>query len=135
MKSVFDNNENQEVISEINVTPLVDVMLILMIIFLITAPLLISNIDISLPKASGSQSSIFLEKKIEISKEGLIKYEGSKVNILQLSEIFVKNHTSNNNELSIKIYADKDARYEDVASVLSLISKNNITNVGFVVQE
>ena len=135
MKSVFDNNENQEVISEINVTPLVDVMLILMIIFLITAPLLISNIDISLPKASGSQSSIFLEKKIEISKEGLIKYEGSKVNILQLSEIFVKNHTSNNNELSIKIYDDKDARYEDVASVLSLISKNNITNVGFVVQE
>lgn len=135
MKSVFDNNENQEVISEINVTPLVDVMLILMIIFLITAPLLISNIDISLPKAAGSQSSIFVEKKIEINKEGLIKYEGSKVNILQLSEIFVKNHTSNNNELSIKIYADKDARYEDVASVLSLISKNNITNVGFVVQE
>lgn len=135
MKSVFDNNENQEVISEINVTPLVDVMLILMIIFLITAPLLISNIDISLPKAAGSQSSIFLEKKIEINKEGLIKYEGSKVNILQLSEIFAKNHTSNNNELSIKIYADKDARYEDVASVLSLISKNNITNVGFVVQE
>ena len=90
MKSVFDNNENQEVISEINVTPLVDVMLILMIIFLITAPLLISNIDISLPKAAGSQSSIFLEKKIEINKEGLKKYEGSKVNICNFRKYLQK---------------------------------------------
>jgi len=130
MKS-FSDNENEEVISEINVTPLVDVMLILMIIFLITAPLLIKNIDVQLPNAAGASESKNVSKTIVIKENGDLLFDGKEISIENLGNALSK---LSKEDVLIKIAADKNSHYQDVAEILSLLGKKQITNVSFLMQ-
>ncbi len=132
MKSMLQNdNENDDLISEINVTPLVDVMLLLMIIFLVTAPLLVNNIDVKLPKALGASQTKSESRVIAIKENGDLMLDGVKMSFKQLEssvEHFAKK------DLMVKIAADKNCRYQDVASVLSLLSQNQVSGVSFLTQ-
>jgi biopolymer transport protein ExbD len=122
-------SEEDDLISEINVTPLVDVMLILMIIFLITAPLLIKNLDVNLPSANGQSQKEMTSKVIMIKENGDLFLDN-----ISLSKSDLKKNLSllAKKDLLIKIAADKNCRYQDVASILSLVGEVGIVNVSFL---
>lgn len=133
MKLNFGESDSQEeIISEINITPLVDVMLLLMIIFLVTAPLLINNLNIKLPKAVGASEAKNVSKTISIKEDGEIFFDDKHVSLEELGQEVVK--IQSNEELVIKIAAHHDSPYQYVASVLSVLSKNKISNISFLTQ-
>lgn len=126
------SSNNRNSMSEINVTPLVDVMLVLLIIFMVTAPMMQQGIDIDLPEtaASGIETSdepfvltIQNDNKLyiaseEVSLEGLRK---------KLKAIF---DTRKNKQVYLK--ADKKVNYELVAKTLAEIRAAGIYNIGLV---
>ena len=135
MKAGFEFGENdshEDVISDINITPLVDVMLLLMVIFLVTAPLMVNNLNIKLPKAVGASETKNISKTIAIKEGGEIFFENQQVTLDQLSQEL--SNISGNNEIVIKIAAHQIAAYQHLASILSVLSKNKISNISFLTQ-
>jgi biopolymer transport protein TolR len=126
------NYKKRKSISEINVTPFVDVMLVLLIIFMVTAPLLTAGIKVNLPESSSilknekndpvtvtinSKGEIFLQKK-KFSADGLIK----KLKALK----------SQNKDLKIYIKGDKKLNYGKVMDLMSFINKSGFKKVALV---
>ena len=129
MKKKF---RNKRTMSEINVTPFVDVMLVLLIIFMVTAPLLTSGIKINLPESSSvlknekkdpvtvsinSKGEIFIQKK-KFTKDQLI----NKLSLLK----------KNNQNLKIYIKGDKKLDYGKVMDLMNLINKSGFKKVALV---
>ena len=123
---------NKRTMSEINVTPFVDVMLVLLIIFMVTAPLLTSGIKINLPESSSvlknekkdpvtvsinSKGEIFIQKK-KFSKDQLI----NKLSLLK----------KNNQNLKIYIKGDKKLDYGKVMDLMNLINQSGFKKVALV---
>ena len=126
------NYKKRKSISEINVTPFVDVMLVLLIIFMVTAPLLTAGIKVNLPESTSilknekndpvtvtmnSKGEIFLQKK-KFSANGLIK----KLKALK----------SQNKDLKIYIKGDKKLNYGKVMDLMSFINKSGFKKVALV---
>ena len=129
MKKKF---RNKRTMSEINVTPFVDVMLVLLIIFMVTAPLLTSGIKINLPESTAvlknekkdpvtvsinSKGEIFIQKK-KFSKDQLI----NKLSLLK----------KNNQNLKIYIKGDKKLDYGKVMDLMNLINQSGFKKVALV---
>jgi len=129
MKKKF---RNKRTMSEINVTPFVDVMLVLLIIFMVTAPLLTSGIKINLPESSSvlknekkdpvtvsinSKGEIFIQKK-KFTKDQLI----NKLSLLK----------KNNQNLKIYIKGDKKLDYGKVMDLMNLINQSGFKKVALV---
>ena len=125
-------SRNKKTISEINVTPFVDVMLVLLIIFMVTAPLLTSGIKINLPESSSilknekkdpvtvsinSKGEIFIQKN-KFTKDQLIK----KLTLLK----------KNNQNLKIYIKGDKKLDYGKVMDLMNLINRSGFKKVALV---
>jgi biopolymer transport protein ExbD len=128
----FDPRRHQGPMSDINVVPLVDVMLVLLVIFIITAPLLTNAVKIDLPKASSSPN-ITKPEHIEfgIRENGDLFWNGEKVTLDQLPARFAAAaKTQPQPELHIR--ADRHAEYEPVAKVMSLAAQAGLTRIGFV---
>jgi biopolymer transport protein ExbD len=124
--------QSKATMSEINVVPLVDVMLVLLIIFIITAPLLTHSVKVDLPKASSTQN-ITQPEHIEfaIRSDGSFFWSGELVTLEQLPSRFADSaEQSPKTELHIR--ADKDAHYELVAKIMSIAAKAGLTRIGFV---
>lgn len=118
--------------SDINVTPFVDVMLVLLIIFMVTAPLLSSGIKINLPESS---SVLKNEKKdpvtVSLNSEGEIfiqKKRFSRQQLIQKLKLLKKN----NKNLKIYIKGDKKLDYGKVMDLMSLINSSGFTKVALV---
>ena len=116
--------------SDINVTPMVDVMLVLLIIFMVTAPLLTSGIDIELPKADGNMMS-GSEKTLDIGvtadgKIFIADSEYSKDNFLEK----VKSIMALNKDIQIVISGDKNSAYGNVIEVMGLLREGGYTKIG-----
>ena len=130
----FDNEELQAPLAEINMTPFVDIMLVLLVIFLITAPLVQSSIDLNLPKEIGNN----LDKKnpvaISITKNGEYYLEQKKLDFIDLKNHLISIAKESPN-VSILIKADKKVEYEKVSSILAVIQQQGLSNVGFVTEK
>jgi biopolymer transport protein TolR len=119
-------------ISEINVTPFVDVMLVLLIIFMVTAPLLTSGIKINLPESS---SVLKNEKKdpvtVSINSKGEIFIQKKKFTRVQLIQ---KLNLLNKNNKNLKIYikGDKKLNYGRVMELMNLINQSGFKKVALV---
>ena len=125
-------SRNKKTISEINVTPFVDVMLVLLIIFMVTAPLLTSGIKINLPESS---SILKNEKKdpvtVSINSKGEIFIQKNKFTKDQL----IKKLTlikKNNQNLKIYIKGDKKLDYGKVMDLMNLINRSGFKKVALV---
>lgn len=127
-----NNNKSRMVLSEINVTPLVDVMLVLLVVFMITAPMMQQGIDIQLPQTAtaGIQGkdepfvlSIKANKKVYVGND-TVSVAGLRTKI---TAIF-KNRSSK----QIYIQADKTVDYGLVAEVIAEVKAAGIENVGLV---
>mgnify|MGYP003670514800 CR=1 FL=1 len=118
--------------AEINVVPLVDVMLVLLIIFIITAPLLTHSVKIDLPKADSTPNITQPEHvELAIRPDGSLFWNGEPVELTQLAPRFNKTVAqAPKTELHIK--ADKFAHYEHVARVMSIAAKAGMARIGFI---
>ena len=125
-------NKKNKVISQINVTPFVDVMLVLLIVFMITAPLLTVGVSVDLPKTKASQ----LNSKgdpiiISIKKNGELYIQEREIDNLQLLPR-LKAISSGNKNLRIYVRGDKDVPYGLVLDTIAKIKSSGFKKVALV---
>ncbi len=107
-------------LSEINVTPLVDVMLVLLIIFMVTAPMLQTGIDVELPETKNVKDVNPEERIIiSISREGYVYYGSDPINFTRIPDRLRKDAKSPKD--SIFLRADKDVKWSYIVSVIDTI--------------
>jgi len=122
-------DRRRQALSEINVTPFVDVMLVLLIIFMVTAPLLQQGIDINLPQAKGKEMAPTERIVVTIKSNGKIYLEKSS---LTLKELTAKLSKKKNKEVYLK--ADKDVPYGNVVTVMGELREIGIEKLGMVTE-
>jgi biopolymer transport protein TolR len=121
-------------ISDINVTPLVDVMLVLLIIFMVTAPMMTYGVKVNLPQTESKSIKTQEDPLIlSITKQRLIFIENYKVTLDSLKEKLEK-ISSNRTENEILLQADKDVPYGFVMEVMSQVKEAGITKVGMITE-
>ena len=125
-------HKKNRVISQINVTPFVDVMLVLLIVFMITAPLLTVGVSVDLPKTKASQ----LNSKgdpiiISIKKNGELYIQEREIDTLQLLPR-LKAISSGNKNLRIYVRGDKNVPYGLVLDIISKIKSSGFKKVALV---
>ena len=118
--------------ADINTTPLVDVMLVLLVIFIITAPLFHQAIPVDLPRVSSTN----LEDKPEviqlaINAEGIAYWNGEAVHRGALDARFAE---ASARQPELHLRADRESRYEAVADVMAAAQRNGIVKIAFVTQ-
>ena len=119
-------------ISDINVTPLVDVMLVLLIVFMVTAPLLTVGVPIELPKTAAKQMTDDNEPlTITIDKNSKIYIQEMEIDFDDLTEKLEAIGQSNFDQ-KIYINGDKDISYEVLMKVMAKISSSGYTSIGLV---
>ena len=118
--------------ADMNMVPMIDVMLVLLVIFIITAPLLTHAVKVDLPKASSSPNITKTDHiQFGIRKDGSMFWNGELVTRASLPARFAAEaKRSPPSELHIR--ADRQAYYELVAQVMSDASKAGIVRIGFV---
>jgi len=122
----------KRLMSEINVTPMVDVMLVLLIIFMITSPMLVAGIEVDLPKTdSAAVSGQFKPLVISVDKEGGLFLFESKIEqkdfIAKLNEI-----TKEKTDARIFVKGDKNVSYGTIVDVMARIHNAGFTKVALV---
>ncbi|HYP67160.1 MAG TPA: biopolymer transporter ExbD [Thiobacillaceae bacterium] len=128
----FEQRRHQGPMADINVVPLVDVMLVLLVIFIITAPLLTNAVKIDLPKASSSPNITKPEHiELGIRRDGSVYWEGEKVTIDRLGPRFAASARLRP-QPELHIRADRHAEYDPVAKVMSLAAQAGLTRIGLV---
>lgn len=124
-------NRDREVMSEINVTPLVDVMLVLLIIFMVTAPMLKMGIDVDLPKTKAKQLVEEERFTVVINRKGQIYLNDRRVSLKELHRK-LSAISKRNPELYIK--ADRRVPYGLVVKVMAEVKDAGIEKVGLVTE-
>ncbi|MFC2506898.1 MAG: ExbD/TolR family protein [Kingella sp. (in: b-proteobacteria)] len=131
-------NDDDAPMSDINVTPLVDVMLVLMIVFMITMPVLTHSIQINLPTTNNTQSQNTpkqetkpIDVAVQVSGKYVLGADSTQQLDLQEVKQKLKTIAQNDSEAVLAIDADKDVAYEHVANLLDAASEAKISKVGF----
>lgn len=118
-------------LSEINVTPLVDVMLVLLIIFMVTAPMLQTGIDVQLPETRNAKDVNPEERIIlSISREGYIYYGSEEINFYSIPDRLKKDAKSPKD--SIFLRADKDVKWNAIVSVIDAVRGAGFNDIQLV---
>ena len=120
--------------SEINMTPLIDVMLVLLVIFIITAPLMTSSLKLDLPKtdaATPTSAPAFIA--LAIDADGKLFF-GDEALAREAMVLRVAAAAKANPQLEVQLRADKKVPYGQVAELLALIQAAGLTRIGFVTE-
>ena len=126
---------NTEVMSTINTTPLVDVMLVLLIIFLITIPVINKTVKVNLPKAVNIPTQTKPENiTIAIDKEGVAYWNDKRLASREDLLAQVKAAVVRKPQPEIHIRGDKDTRYEAIGRVMYMIQRGGVQKVGFLTE-
>jgi biopolymer transport protein ExbD len=128
-------DSSDEMVSEINMTPFVDVMLVLLIIFLVTLPLVHQTVHIALPKVT-SQKLVEppVSIKISINQKGAFFLNQEPI-VLDELQLKLQTEKKRHPESIVLLYVDQHARYEDIAKVLGTLHHAGISKVGFVTED
>jgi biopolymer transport protein TolR len=129
---VTGSNDSKRFLAEINVTPFVDVMLVLLVIFMVTAPMMQEGIDVNLPQAQG-KSLPSKEKRITISitKENEIYLNERKVEFSLLEDTLKKIY-QNRSDREIYLRADQTVPYGFVVKTMGAIKSAGIEQLGMI---
>lgn len=129
-------SEDEGAMSDINVTPLVDVMLVLVIILLVTAPLLTQSVHVTLPKTATTTADIKEQPlQLGIDAQGLITLNKLPMADLVTLEAALKAELVKNPEIGLHLYADQDVVYAKVAGVMAAVQHAGIAKIAFVTLE
>jgi len=129
-------SEDEGAMSEINVTPLVDVMLVLVIILLVTAPLLTQSVHVTLPKTvqtTADDNEQPLQLGIDI--QGVMTINKIPIADLGALEIALKAELVKNPEIGVHLYADKEVVYSKLAEIMAAVQHAGISKLAFVTLE
>jgi biopolymer transport protein ExbD len=121
----------EEVMSEINVTPLVDVMLVLLVVFLVTAPLLTNTIRVNLPETSKTAATAVEQKKsvnLSIDVAGKVYIDRKEVGLPQLEPQLKALHAAYK-DVIVHLNADRAVSYGVVAKAMTAVDRAGITKL------
>lgn len=124
----------EDVMSEINMTPLVDVMLVLLIIFIITIPVMKHSVNVDLPVATNTPQVIKPETvRLSVDAQGLYYWNEARVEESALTGL-LKAEASRDPQPELHIRGDKAVRYEHVAKVMASAQQAGLRKIGFVTE-
>ena len=126
--------DDDDVMSEINMTPLVDVMLVLLIIFMITVPVMQHSVKLDLPKASSQQNDLTPPHvNLALKADGSMSWDGKPLPPAVLSEK-IQAVARKTPQPELHLYADKHTQYEKLAQVMAIAQSNGLKKIGFVTE-
>lgn len=126
-------SEDESAMSEINVTPLVDVMLVLVIILLVTAPLLTQSVQVKLPKTTETIADTQAQPlQLGIDAQGAITLNKNPIADLATLETALKSEFAKDVEIGVHLYADQAVVYAKVAEVMATVQHAGISKIAFV---
>jgi biopolymer transport protein TolR len=129
------DGEDESVLSDINVTPLVDVMLVLLVIFMITAPMLHQGIEVALPQAKAqnlpaqNQDPLILS----ITRDGMTYIRDEPVHETKLVER-IKSELAGRRDQTVFIKGDRDVSYVTVVEVLDRLREGGVVQIGMITE-
>jgi biopolymer transport protein ExbD len=132
---VGDSGGEDDVIAAINTTPLVDVMLVMLIIFLITIPVVVQNVPLTLPKETNVPTQTKPENiVIAVNKDGDVFWnmEYMKDNKALFEKL--KTIATKDPQPEVHIRGDQDARYESIGRVVATCQRASILKIGFITE-
>ena len=124
-------NRNRTVLSDINVTPFVDVMLVLLVIFMVTAPLMQQGVDVNLPKAKGKELPPDERISLVIKRNRTVYMNDTPVSMAEMKQKLEAISKLNPN---VFLKADKDVPYGLVVEVMSEIKEAGIEKLGMITE-
>jgi len=135
MTIASDGGDEDEIVSTINTTPLVDVMLVLLIIFLITIPVVTHTIPVTLPKETNVPRQTKPENiNIAVNKDGDIFWNDQRLPDIETLVNRLKKVSPNVPQPEVQIRGDGNARYEFVGKVVFACQRAGIVKIGFVTE-
>ncbi len=127
-------DDDTEVMSEINMTPLVDVMLVLLIIFIITVPVLTHSVKVDLPRADNTRNEIKPETvNLAVSAEGFVFWNDTQITLEDL-DLRLSAAAAMEPQPEIHIRGDKAVSYEHVVKTMAAVQRAGILKLGFVTE-
>jgi biopolymer transport protein TolR len=130
----LERNVGPRPMSEINMTPLIDVMLVLLVIFMITAPLMTSSLKLDLPRTDAAAPSNVPEFiTVALDPQGRLHFGDEPVD----AATFITRVTDaarRNPRLEVQLRADKTVPYGRVAELIGIVQKAGLTRIGFIAQ-
>ncbi len=131
----FNTSKKKGAISDINVTPLVDVMLVLLVIFMVTAPLMLNGIQLKLPKTKETNPINLKAEQVILSFSATEEYFIGKNKVLASELIpLIKKQFEENKTQVLFLRADENLAYGKVAKLMSFLKKSGINDIALVTE-
>ena len=128
------SDDDTEVMNEINMTPLVDVMLVLLIIFIITIPVMKHAVNVELPRATNQPQDVKPETiRLSVDAKGAYYWNEARVEDANLPAR-LKEQAAKNPQPDLHIRGDKDVRYERVAQAMAAAQQAGVKKIGFITE-
>ena len=135
MSMAVGDRDDNEPMMDMNTTPLIDVMLVLLIMFIITIPVQTHAVKIDLPIADNSPSNVDPEKnKVMIDPAGTITWNGTPIDLAQLAT-YLEQTKALPVEPELQVQPDPYARYYIVDNVMAVVKRSGVGKLGFVGNE
>jgi biopolymer transport protein TolR len=127
----------RSVLAQINVTPFVDVMLVLLIIFMVTAPMLEKGMDVALPEVANAPNLTAAKEPlvVTVTREGAIRIEKHRVDAPDKLGPVLQQVLAGRQDQTVYLEADKTVPYGRVVQVMAAIRQAGVTKLGMVAQE
>lgn len=128
----FSQRNSLVTLSDINITPLLDLAFVLLIIFVITTPLLEQGMSLNLPKGGTADPALVKEniRMVELDARGNFTLDRTRMTVAQMESKLVNDYRANPN-LVVFVRADKDGRIEPFADIMNRCIRNGITKFSF----
>jgi biopolymer transport protein ExbD len=128
----FSQRNSLVTLSDINITPLLDLAFVLLIIFVITTPLLEQGMSLNLPKGGAADPALIKEniRMVELDARGNFTLDRTRMTLPQMEQKLVNDYRANPN-LVVFVRADKDGRIEPFADIMHRCIRNGITKFSF----
>ena len=127
----------RSMLAQINVTPFVDVMLVLLIIFMVTAPMLEKGVDVALPEVENAPNLSAAKEPlvVTVTRAGLIRIERHQVDTPDQLAPVLRQILAGRQEQTVYLEADRTVPYGRVVQVMAAIRQAGVTKLGMVAQE
>lgn len=129
------SDPDESVLSDINVTPLVDVMLVLLVVFMITAPMLHQGIEVALPRAESENLPTTIDDPmiLSVDREGLVYLKDDPIHDTQLVDRLLPVLEARADR-SVFLKGDRDVPYGRIVEILDLLRRGGIDQIGMITE-